>query len=220
MIVKLDCDKHSHTWNECVQNHAHAVHVIIKQMTKMDLSKWYLAEVTTSSKGQKTCQLTNDHYSVSFNLGSNLKTRFGPSTFDKNVETSRKSLDFDITADKQITSMLKEIDEWAVEYLHANSARIMKKVMSKDVIRENYKPLVSQYGDNVRVKTKINTSGHRVCKCWDEDRQACDLPEDWLSNQYDVQVAIPHMWLMGSSFGLTMETTNLLVRPIQTDCPF
>ena len=96
----------------------------------------------------------------------------------------------------------------------------MKKVMSKDIIREDYKPLVSQYGDNVRVKTKVNTFGHRVCKCWNEDRQACDLPEDWLSNQYDVQVAIPHLWIMGSSFGLTMETTNLLVRPIQTDCPF
>ena len=103
----------------------------------MDLSKWHLAEVTTSSKGQKTCQLTNDHYSASFNLGSNLKTRFGASTFDKNVETSRKSLDFDITNDKQITAMLKEIDDWAVEYLHTNSARIMKKVVSKDVIREN-----------------------------------------------------------------------------------
>ena len=184
------------------------------------LSKWHLAEVTTSSKGQKTCQLTNDHKSISFQLGSNLKTRFGPSTFDKNVQTSRMSLDFDITADKQITSMLKEIDEWAIEYMHTNSARIMKKVMSKDVIRENYKPLVSQYGDNVRVKTKINTSGHRVCQCWNDERQQCDLPEDWLSNSYDVQVAIAHMWLMGTSFGLTMETTNLLVRPIQNDCPF
>ena len=88
------------------------------------------------------------------------------------------------------------------------------------ILRENYKTLVSQYGDNVRVKTKSKTQGHRVCKCWDEDRQACDLPEDWLSNQYDVQVAIPALWVMGSSFGLTMETTNLLVRPIQTDCPF
>ena len=83
----------------------------------MDLSKWHLAEVTTSSKGQKTCQLSNDHYSASFNLGSNLKTRFGPSTFDKKVQPSRMSLDFDITNDKQIVSMLKEIDDLAVEYL-------------------------------------------------------------------------------------------------------
>ena len=186
----------------------------------MNLENWHLAEVTTSSKGQKTCQLSNDHYSVSFNLGSNLKTRFGPSTFDKNVQTSRMSLDFDITNDKQIASMLKEIDDWAIEYLHTNSARIMKKVMSKDIIRENYKPLVSKYGDNVRVKTKINTAGHRMVQCWDDEKNKCELPEDWLSNSYDVQVQIPHLWIMGSSFGLTMETTNVLVRPIQNDCPF
>ena len=116
--------------------------------------------------------------------------------------------------------MLKEIDDWALEYMHANSTRIMKKVMSKDIIRENYKPLVSQYGDNVRVKTKTNTSGHRVCQCWDDEKNKSELPEDWLSNSYDVQVSIPQLWIMGSSFGLTMETTNLLVRPILNDCPF
>jgi len=189
-------------------------------MTQIKTTKWHLAEVTISSKGQKTSQLTNDHKIITFNLGSNLKTRFGASSFDKNVETSRKSLDFDITNDKQIISMLKEIDEWALKYVHANSTRLMKKVTSKDVIRENYKPLVSQYGDTVRVKTKINTSGHRVCQCWDDEKNKSELPEDWLSNSYDVQVSIPQLWIMGSSFGLTMETTNLLVRPILNDCPF
>ena len=186
----------------------------------LDLSNWHLAEVTTSSKGLKTCQLTADHKPIAFPLGSGLKTRFGASSFDKNVETSRKSLDFDITEDKQILAMLKDIDAWAIQYIFDNGGKIMKKVMSKDVIKENYKPLVTQYGDSVRVKTKINTSGHRVCKCWDEDRQVCDLPEDWLSNEYDVQCAIPHLWIMGSSFGLTLETINLHVRPIQNECPF
>ena len=186
----------------------------------LDLSKWHLAEVTTSSKGQKTCQLTNDHKPIALHLGSGLHTRFGASSFDKNVETNRKSLDFDITNDKQILAMLIDIDDWAIEYMHTNSTRIFKKAMSKDVIRENYKALVSSYGDNVRVKTKINTNGHRVVKCWDEDRQVCDLPEDWLSNEYDVQCAIPHLWIMGGSFGLTLETINLRVRPIQNECPF
>ena len=91
---------------------------------------------------------------------------------------------------------------------------------SNDVIRENYKPLVSQYGDNVKIKTKINTSGHKVCQCWNDERQRCDLLEDWLSNQYDMQVAIPQLWIMGSSFGLTMETTSLMVHPIESECPF
>ena len=189
-------------------------------MTSLDLSKWHLTEVQTSSKGQKTCHLTSDHKPITLHLGSRLHTRFGASCFDKNVETNRKSLDFDITEDKQILAMLRDIDAWVVEYMHTHSTRIFKKAMSKDVVKENYKPLVTQYGDSVRVKTKINTSGHRVCICWDEDRNPCDLPEDWLSNEYEVQCAIPHLWLMGGSFGLTLETINLRVRPIQNECPF
>ena len=187
-----------------------------EQLTK----NWHLAEVTTSSKGQKTCQLTNDHKPIAFNLGSKLKTRFGASSFDKNVETSRKNLDFDITNDKQICAMLKQIDEWAIQYIFDHSAKILKKVMSKDVIKENYRPLLTSYGDTIRVKTKINTAGHRLCSCWDEDKNPCDLPEDWLNTQYDVQVSIPQLWIMGSSFGLTMETTNLLIHPLQSECPF
>ena len=187
-----------------------------EQLTK----NWHLAEVTTSSKGQKTCQLTNDHKPIAFHLGSRLRTRFGASSFDKNVETSRKKLDFDITCDKQICTMLKQIDDWAVQYIFDNSAKILKKVMSKDVIQENDRPLLTSYGDNIRVKTKINTAGHRVCSCWDDDRNPCDLPEEWLNAEYDVQVSIPQLWIMGSSFGLTMETTSLMVHPIQNACPF
>jgi len=189
-------------------------------MTQLDLSKWHLADVATSSKGQKTCQLTNDHKPIAFHLGSRLRTRFGASSFDKNVESIRKNLDFDVTCDKQICALLKRIDDWAIQYIFDNAAKILKKAMSKDVIKENYKPLLTQYGDTMRVRTKINTSGHRVCSCWDEDRNPRELPEDWLNAEYDVQVSLPQLWIMGSSFGLTMETTNLLVRPIEVECPF
>ena len=157
---------------------------------------------------------------IAFHLGSRLRTRFGASSFDKNVESSRKNFDFDVTHDKQICALLKQIDDWAIQYIFDNSAKILKKVMSKDIIKENYRPLLTSYGDTIRVKTKINTAGHRVCSCWDEDRNHRDLPEEWLNAEYDVQVSIPQLWIMGSSFGLTMETTNLLVRPILNDCPF
>ena len=189
-------------------------------MTQLNLSKWHLADVATSSKGQKTCQLTNDHKPIVFPLGSRLRTRFGASSFDKNVESIRKNFDFDVTCHKQICALLKQIDDWAIQYIFDHAANIFKKAMSKDVIKENYKPLLTQYGDTMRVRTKINTSGHRVCSCWDEDRNPRDLPEDWLNAEYDVQVSLPQLWIMGSSFGLTMETTNLLVRPIEIECPF
>ena len=136
------------------------------------------------------------------------------------MESNRNSFDFDVTHDKQVCAMLKQIDDWAIQYICDNSVTNLKKVSSTDVIKENYKPLISHYGDNLRVRTKINTAGHRVCSCWDDDKNHRDLPEEWLNAEYDVQVSIPQLWIMGSSFGLTMEGTNLLVHPIQNECPF
>ena len=187
-----------------------------EQITK----SWHLAEVSVSSKGQKSCQLTSDHKPVTFNLGSSLKTRFGASTYDKNIESTRKNIDFDITNDEQIQALLEEIDRWAVQYIFENGGKFMKKMMSKEIIKEHYKPLMSTYGDRVSVKCKINTGGHRQCRCWDEDRNPRDVPDEWLSNLYDVRVAIPQLWMMGSDFGLTMECIDILIRPIDTECPF
>ena len=145
----MDCAKHSYIWNGRVRILVQEVEVIIKhhmttankdsQETQLNLSKWHLSEVTTSNRGQKTCVLTNDHKPITFHLGSRLKTRFGASCFDKNVETSRKNLDFDITNDKQICAMLKQIDDGAIQYVFDHAPKILKKVMSKDVITENYR---------------------------------------------------------------------------------
>jgi hypothetical protein len=200
------------------------VQAIIKTMTQTKAEQftksWHLAEVSTSIKGQKSCQLTAAHKPVTFNLGSSLKTRFGANTFDKNVESTRKNLDFDITGDKQIQEVLEGIDKWTVQYILDNGGKFMKKVMTKEVIKEHYKPLLSSYGDRLSVKTKINIGGSRVCRCWDENKDPRDLPENWLSNKYDVRVSLPQLWIMGSDFGWTLECTDLLVQADDAECPF
>ena len=94
-----------------------------------------------------------------------------------------------------------------------------EKIMSTEVIKEHYKPWLSIYGDRVSVKTKMNTGGHRKCRCWDENNPR-DLLENWLSNLYDVKVSIPQLWVMGSDFGLTMECIDLMIRPDDAESPF
>ena len=202
---------------------AQEVQVIIKPMTqtKTELTiNWHIAELSISSKGQKTCQLTADHKPVTFNLGGQLRTRFGANTYEKNVESTRLNLDFTITNDKQIQALLGEIDEWALGYILQHGGRGFKKIMSKEVIKEHYKPLLSIYGDRVSTKTKINTGGHRKCQCWDENKNPRDLPENWLSNVYDVKVSLPQLWIMGSDFGWTLECIDLLARPDDVERPF
>ena len=123
-----------------------------------------------------------------------LKTQFRPSSQDTNVETKSTTLKLEITSDKQITSVLEGIDDWTIEWMMNNSARIIKHLWSKEAIRKNYTPVQTTYGDNTRVKTNnISTSAHKRVQCWDEDKKPCHLHKNWLSNEYDVQLAIPHL---------------------------
>jgi hypothetical protein len=185
------------------------------------LSNWHLADHTTSSKGQKSCQLSADHQRVSFQLGNKLRTRFGASSFDESIDPVRKSIDFDISDESELRAFLKSIDEWTVEYILAHSARLFSKVMSKDVVARHYKPLLHMYGESASVRTKINVRDHRVCDCWGAAKNLAELPvADWLSNTYDVQVSLPQLYLMGNDFGWVLETTALRVHPIEAECPF
>ena len=138
------------------------------------------------------------------------------------MDSTRKNLDFDVTSDKQIQALLEEIDRRTVQHILDHGGKIMQKIMSKEVIKERYKPLINSYGDRLSVKAKMNTSGHRVCRSWDEDKNPRDLPENWLSNVYDVRVSIPQLWIMGSDSGWTLECIDLelLARPDDAECPF
>ena len=116
------------------------------------MDKWHLSEQAVSSRGQKSCQiLTADHQVVRFQLGESLRTRFGASTFDKNVDAVRRNLDF--VVDELVLARLKEIDAWALDYLTTHSERLLKKQLSRTEVENNYTPLVRTYGSSCSCKT-------------------------------------------------------------------
>ena len=106
-----------------------------------------MSDQAVSSKGQKSCQLSADNQPVKFQLGEGLRTRFGASTFDKNVDAVRRNLDFDVDEEAAL-ARLKEIDAWALEYITANSERLLKKQLSRTKVENGYSPLVKTYGSN------------------------------------------------------------------------
>ena len=191
-------------------------------MTKtVDTAKWHLADVATSNKGQKYCVLTSSNQPVRFDLGEVLRTKFGACNFDKNIEATRKNLDFDITDNARLIQLFEDIDKWAIGYLTKNAQRLFKKDMTAEVLKSHYKPLVIEYGDSKGIRTKINIRGHRACRFWDSDRNSTDIPpEDWLSNEYKVFVGINQLYVMGSDLGLTIESLDIMVTPITKTCPF
>ena len=130
------------------------------------MESWHLSDQTVSSKGQKSCQLTADHQPLKFTLGDGLRTRFGASTFDK-VDVPRRNLDFDLEEGETL-ERLKAIDAWAIEYITANSERLLKKKLSRPEVENGYTMLVRTYGSCSSCKTKINIRGSRACTYWDD----------------------------------------------------
>ena len=100
-----------------------------------------MSEQSVSSKGQKSCQLTADHHTVNFTLGDGLRTRFGASTVDKNVDAIDRILDFGLSEGLTL-ERLKAIDAWALDYITEHSERLLKKKLSRAEVENGYTPLV------------------------------------------------------------------------------
>ena len=186
------------------------------------MDQWHLAETAVSAKGQRSCQLTANHQPVRFQLGSGLRTRFGASTFEKNVDAVRRSLDFDLD-DEVVLSRLREVDAWALDYITTHSERLLKKTLSRIDVQNNYNPLIKQYGSSNSCKSKINIRGSRSATFWAENGdQLLDPPADgtWQDHAYTAFVCIPQLWIMAGSFGLLLETTALLLSAPSAINPF
>ena len=183
---------------------------------------WYMSNQTVSSKGQKSCQLSADNQPVKFQLGEGLRTRFGASTFDKNVDAVRRNLDFDVDEEAAL-ARLKEIDAWALEYITANSERLLKKQLSRTEVENGYSPLVKTYGSNSSCKTKLNIRGSRSATFWNErGEQILEAPPEgtWQDNAYTPFVSIPQLWIMQGTFGLLMEAIALKIQTPAASNPF
>ena len=156
-----------------------------------------------------------------FQLGSGLRTRFGASTFEK-IDVARRSLDLDLD-DAALLARLREIDDWALDYLTTHSERLLKKQLSRAEIENGYNPLVKIYGSSHSCKTKINIRGSRSATFWNEKgEQILDPPADgtWQDFAYTAYVSIPQLWMMAGSFGLLLETTALMLSAPSATNPF
>ena len=186
------------------------------------MESWHLSDQTVSSKGQKSCVLTADHQPVKFQLGDGLRTRFGASTFDKNVDAVRRNLDFDLEEGETL-DRLKAIDAWAIDYITQHSERLLKKKLSRAEVENGYTPLVRTYGSCSSVKTKINIRGPRAATYWDDKGQQiqeCPAEGTWQDYAYAVHVALPQLWIMQGTFGLLLDATALCLSPPAAVNPF
>ena len=176
---------------------------------------WQLGEVQTSSKGVRSASLTADGQPIFLQLtpqAEPLTTPFGASSFN-NEETNRKTLDFRCTPDLQ--EFLRRLDEWARLYLADNAQRLFKGKTPE------YRECLQKKGEYPEtVRTKINVSGQRACRCWSERYEKIDIPEDLRQCGLVPRVQAKSLYVMGKEVGLVLEVTDLLCVLPEETCPF
>ena len=107
-----------------------------------------------------------------------------------------------------------------VEQVAARSQEIFKKQLSVDAVREKYTPLVRRKeGYNPRLRTKIDLARVRV---WDKDKILRPVPSNkFRGARVYPQIKIKHLWTMAHGFGLTVDTTDLMLEDEVIEyCPF
>ena len=181
-----------------------------------------LSEQQVNARGAKFCPLSVNGEKVQLTFGSKaepLATLWGPSSFDPSSNTSRCNMDF--ICDAKMTTNLRALDDWARVYLEKHCQRILGKTLTKDQVADGYMPVLVQTGSYpAQVRCKINLSGSRSVRCWDENGQPRDPPSDWKSCKFVAKVTLSHLWLMSKEMGWVLNLTDLQIFEDARVCPF
>ena len=185
--------------------------------------KFSLLEPLISNRGAKTCTLECDSERAIFALGSKsapTTSPFGANTFN-DEDTARKNIELRLTPEQD--AEMRAFDDWAKDYLEQNSERLMKKKLSREQIEEHYRsPVRRQDGYAPLLRTKINVAGKASVRCWDEEGQRCNLPNDLTLYALVPRLHLSHLYIMGKDFGWVCNCTDLLIlnASAETECPF
>ena len=179
---------------------------------------WQLADVFVTAKGAKQCLLSDGSgkHPVVYIPDELLVAPFGFSSWE---ESTRKNLELRCTP--SVESFFTQLDDWARAYLLEHSERLFKKQLTAQQIEENYKSPLHKKGDYpALLRSKINTSGTNQLRIWDAQGGPAEEPTGWKDLQVKPRLHIRSLWIMGPSFGFTIECTDLQLHPPCRACPF
>jgi len=182
-------------------------------------AEWQLADVFVTAKGAKQCALTDTNKApVRYKPEDALTVPFGLSSWEEGG--TRKNLELRCTP--SVEDFFALFDEWARTYLVRHSERLFKKQLSAEQVAEGYKsPLHRKNDYPALLRTKANTAGKNALRFWDEQGNEAEEPKSWQDVQVRAMLHIRSLWIMSpTSFGFTIECTDLQVLAPRRSCPF
>jgi len=187
-----------------------------------DFSQLHIAEPVVSSRGAKSCALTNNGTKFVLTLGSRtepLTTPFGAQSF-QNESTNRKSIEFRLPAG-ELTDYWDAFDAWAVTYLTCHSARLFGKPLTIEQVRDGYRPCVSRRGTYPpTLRCKVNLGGTNAVRCWSPAEERIEVPQEFRGLELVALVSVQHLWVMNREFGFVLQPNDLMCSAVSQTCPF
>ncbi len=189
-------------------------------LTSVDFSKIHVTDFQ-QGKGCKTTCASLEGRDVTFQISPErfLNMPFGASAFDKEKETTRLNLDFDVSC----VADIDVLDEWALEYATNEKDRLFPGMSKEDIARDYYKccQTSEKYG-STRLRTKVSTGGIQKCKCFLHPEKLSAEIKDYDLRQCTARPYIKFLgfWKQGRGWGLCLQTTALLISKAEEDCPF
>ena len=139
-------------------------------------------------------------------------------TFPKGFSEDQARISFCLRSTPEICKALKELDEWAVAWAHANSLAACGKQLSLDQVTDKLSPALKASDKyDALVRTKINP---KYVRWWDANGKRREAPEDWRGVACTAEVLVKSLWFMGGQFGVTLEVQDAQLTEASTGCPF
>ena len=177
------------------------------------------AVYVTDAAGKELRIQLNTHH------GPKCTIPFGITSWDDDPNKTRKNMEISLPSD-QLTQFFTEIDENNITQGVDNSEEWFKQKLTRDEVAAKYKRLVQQpdekWNPNVRTKVNLNSGRHPLF-VYSINRN--NGREYWERTTYDkvvkgsraaVIVKISALWFMNGQFGMTVETTDILMYPTDT----
>ena len=197
---------------------------VSKTMATIDFCALCIADTVTSGKG-KSAQFSYAGQPVYWKPGA-LQVAFEPGTFTAagapgaraGEPASRVNMQFRATP---VQETLTAIDGWIVNYVQANSARILGKDVTKEEVQNRYQPCLKTSDKyEPTFKCKVNLEEPYKVKLWGDDRQTREAPVVWKGLQVSPKLRLKCLWIMGRDFGALWEATDLMFEDQAPECPF
>jgi hypothetical protein len=179
-------------------------------------------DIVVSKNGGKASQVTlEDGKQLTIALGSptnTLSAPFGLSQWDAAVAQDRVSLD--VHASPEIVQAITALDESILKYVEANHKKYFGPSSKVEKVREYFRTTIRAHPEGKfepLCRTKLSKS--RV-KVWNPDKSPGDASSIGAHSQVALVCQVRSLYFMNKSWGLTLETINILLAESAPECPW